>query len=259
MPYETVLYTMKDRTAYVTLNRPEALNAISLQMRKDLSDVLARVQTSDARVLILLGAGDRAFSTGADIKEFQQPKALVEERRERLLFDPWAELDRLTIPTIAALHGFALGGGAELALVCDLRIAAEDTVLGFPETGIGILPGAGGTQRLPRLIGPSQALELIFTGRHIGATEALQLGLVNRIVPVDQLHDTVQDIATTIRERAPLALRFAKEAVKRGLQGPLEAGLQLEIDLLLFLYTTEDRAEGTRAFTEKRRPNFVGR
>ncbi len=255
----TIEVTERDGIVHVSLARPRVLNAINLQMRRELCELLANVKGSSARVLLLTGEGERAFSAGADVKEFREHRPLAEERAERLRFDPWKALAELDIPTVAALHGLTLGGGAELALACDLRVAATSLKLGFPEVGIGIVPGAGGTQRLPRLIGRTRALELIYTGRRLGGEEAERLGIVNRLVGDDDLRAEAERLCAELAARPPLAMRAAKEAVARGLELPLDDAIGHEIDLMLFLFSTEDHQEAAAAFAEKREPVFRGR
>jgi enoyl-CoA hydratase len=205
------------------------------------------------------GAGERAFSAGADIREFLEPAVPTQFREQRRRIDFRREMDRCPQPIIAAIRGFALGGGLELALACDIRIAAEDAQLGLTEINLAIIPGGGGTQRLPRLVGRGKALEMILTGARVPAAEALRIGLVERVVPVAELMTAARALATTIAEKAPVALRYAKEAVVSGLELPLADGLRLENDLSTLLRTTEDRAEGARAFVEKRKPRWSGR
>jgi enoyl-CoA hydratase len=229
-------------------------------MRLELLEVFTLLRTDDeVRAVIVTGAGDRAFSAGADIREFLEPSVPVRFREQRKRIDFRREMDRCPQPIIAAIRGFALGGGLELALACDIRIAAEDAQLGLTEINLGIIPGGGGTQRLPRVVGRGKALEMILTGARVPAAEALRLGLVERVVPVAELMQTAADLARTIADKAPVALRYAKEAVVAGLELPLADGLRLENDLATLLRTTEDRVEGARAFVEKRKPRWSGR
>jgi enoyl-CoA hydratase len=258
--YETLLYELTDGVAEVTLNRPDVLNAMNTRMRVELLDVFTRIRRADeVRVVVVAGAGERAFSAGADVRDFVAPLAPTEAREERRRLDFRREMDRCPQPILAAIRGYALGGGLELALACDIRIAAEDAQLGLTEVNLGIIPGGGGTQRLPRLIGRGRALEMILTGVRVGAPEALRLGLVERVVPAAELDPTARALARALADKAPLALRYAKEAVVAGLEVSLEAGLRLENDLAALLRTTEDRLEGARAFLEKRKPRWTGR
>ena len=258
--YETVLYDVQDGIALLTLNRPEAMNARSQRMRSELAQVYGAVRDDpEVRVLIVTGAGERAFCAGRDLKEVAAVPSQVEDRRARAAPGDTELLARLDKPTIAAINGYALGGGLEIALACDIRLAAEGAQLGLTEVRRGQIPGSGGTQRLPRLIGRGAALELLLTGRMVDAQEAYQLGLVNRVVPRAELLSSARATADAIAANAPVAVRYAKEAVNKGLDMPLGQGLQLESDLAILLQTTEDFLEGARAFAEKRPPRFQGR
>jgi enoyl-CoA hydratase len=258
-PYDTLLVEQRQRVAYVTLNRPTALNALNTALRRDLKQCFTDLQADpDVRVVVITGAG-RAFCAGADIKEWREPTSVVEDREERLRLNVWQAMSRSEAPIIAAINGYALGGGCELAMCCDIRIASDQAQLGLTEVTLGIIPGGGGTQRLPRLVGPGKALELILTGKRIDAHEALRLSLVEQVVPHDQLQIVVEEFAQTIVSRAPLAVKYAKEAIVRGLELPLSEGLRVEAELYTLLRTTEDRMEGARAFQEKRPPQFKGR
>jgi enoyl-CoA hydratase/carnithine racemase len=260
MAYQAIRYEAGDGVATVILNRPDVLNAMNNAMRLELLEVFTLLRTDDeVRAVIVTGAGDRAFSAGADIREFLEPSVPVRFREQRKRIDFRREMDRCPQPIIAAIRGFALGGGLELALACDIRIAAEDAQLGLTEINLGIIPGGGGTQRLPRVVGRGKALEMVLTGARVPAAEALRLGLVERVVPVPELMQTAADLARTIADKAPVALRYAKEAVVAGLELPLADGLRLENDLATLLRTSEDRVEGARAFVEKRKPRWSGR
>jgi enoyl-CoA hydratase len=260
MTYQAILLERDGHVATVTLNRPEVLNAQNNQLREEMFDAFSTLKSDeDVRAIIVTGAGERAFSAGADIKEFLEPPVPTRFREQRKRLDYRGEMDRCPQPIIAAIRGFALGGGLELALACDIRIAAEDAQLGLTEINLAIIPGGGGTQRLPRLIGRGKALEMVLTGARVPAAEALRIGLVERVVPVAELMPTALSLARTIAEKAPIALRYAKEAVVGGLALPLADGLRLENDLATLLRTTEDRVEGARAFVEKRKPRWSGR
>jgi enoyl-CoA hydratase len=260
MPYEAILIDTTDGLTTITLNRPEVHNAQNQAMRRELSEVFGRLRADDAtRVILVHGAGDRAFSAGADIREFVAPLVPTAFREERRRVDFRQEMDRCPQPIIAAIRGHCFGGGLELALACDIRIAADDARLGLTEIDLAIIPGGGGTQRLPRLIGRGKALEMILTGARLPAAEALALGLVERVVPAASLLDEARALARTLAAKAPIALRYAKEAVVKGLELPLADGLRLEGDLSTLLRTTEDRLEGARAFLEKRAPRWQGR
>jgi len=258
--YQTILLEEQEGVATITLNRPDVLNAQNNPMRLELVDAFSRLRGDGAvRVIVVTGAGERAFSAGADIREFLEPPVPTRFREERKRLDYRGEMDRCPQPIIAAIRGYALGGGLELALACDIRIAAEDAQLGLTEINLGIIPGGGGTQRLPRLVGRGKALEMILTGARVPAAEALRIGLVERVVPAAALMKATQELARSIAEKAPIALRYAKEAVVSGLGLPLHDGLRLENDLSTLLRTTEDRVEGARAFVEKRKPKWSGR
>src|SRR5262245_37916494 len=260
MSDQTIIVERADHVATITLNRPDVRNAQNNPMRRALLEAFAALRTDeDVRAIVVTGAGERAFSAGADIKEFLDSPPPTRLRDERRRLDYRAEMARCPQPVIAAIRGFALGGGLELALACDIRIAAEDAQLGLTEIDLAIIPGGGGTQRLPRLVGRGKALEMILTGARVPAAEALRIGLVERVVPVAELMPTALDLAKTIASKAPVALRYAKEAVVGGLALPLADGLRLENDLATLLRTTEDRVEGARAFVEKRKPNWSGR
>jgi enoyl-CoA hydratase/carnithine racemase len=259
MAYEAIRYELADGIATITLNRPAVHNAMNERMREELTACFGELARSDdARVIVVTGTGDRAFSAGADIREFVAPQVPVRFREGRRRIDFRAAMDRCPQPVIAAIRGFALGGGLELALACDIRIAGEDSQLGLTEVNLAIIPGGGGTQRLPRLVGRGKALEMILTGARIDAREALRIGLVERVVPATEVLSSAQALARTLAEKAPVALRYAKEAVVKGLGLPLEDGLRLENDLATLLRTTDDRVEGAKAFLEKRKPRFTG-
>jgi enoyl-CoA hydratase len=259
MAYEAIRYELADGIATITLNRPAVHNAMNERMREELTACFGELARSeDARVVVVTGTGERAFSAGADIREFVAPQVPVRFRDGRRRVDFRAAMDRCPQPIIAAIRGFALGGGLELALACDIRIAGEDSQLGLTEVNLAIIPGGGGTQRLPRLVGRGKALEMILTGARIDAREALRIGLVERVVPATEVLSSAQALARALAEKAPVALRYAKEAVVKGLGLPLEDGLRLENDLATLLRTTDDRIEGAKAFLEKRKPRFTG-
>jgi enoyl-CoA hydratase/carnithine racemase len=259
MAYEAIRYELTDGIATITLNRPTVHNAMNEKMREELTACFGELaQSAEARVIVVTGAGERAFSAGADIREFVTPQVPVKFRDARRRVDFRAAMDRCGQPIIAAINGFALGGGLELALACDIRIAGEDSLLGLTEVNLAIIPGGGGTQRLPRLVGRGKALEMILTGARIDGREALRIGLVERVVPTAEVHAAAQALAKMLADRAPIAMRYAKEAVVKGLGMSLEDGLRLENDLATLLRTTEDRIEGAKAFLEKRKPRFTG-
>jgi enoyl-CoA hydratase len=256
---DIVLLERRGQVGIVTLNRPAAMNAINLRMRVVLPQVVtAAIDDPQIRVIVLRGAGGRAFCAGADVTEFQAASSLNEARRTR---EPpqWNDvIAGSRKPTIAAIAGFCLGGGLETALSCDLRIAADDARFALPEVRLGVLAGAGGTQRLPRVVGLGNALQMILTGDRIDATEAFRIGLISQIVPKNELEAAALSLAERICENGPLAMEYAKESARRGLDMPLADGLRLEGDLSNLLTNTKDRLEGTAAFKEKRKPRYTG-
>jgi len=243
----------------LTLRRPEALNALSTEMARAVLEVLARVDRDPAaRVLIVTGEG-RAFCSGADLKEREGASPDAIWNHNRAIFQIPVALEQLTVPVVAAINGFALGGGCEIALGCDLRWAAGTAEFGCPEVTRGIIPAAGGTQRLGRLLGPSRAMALILTGRRIPAAEAYRIGLVDAVVASDDLMRAARETAREIAANAPLAVRAAKRAIRYGLEHTLEAGLNLEGQLQRMLYASADCQEGITAFRERRPPRWAGR
>ena len=244
--------------AVITLDRPDALNALSMQVIREIDVALDSVVQSDARALIFTGAGPKSFCAGADIKELLERSTL--EQREALEYGQgvFARLDRLPIASIAAINGYAFGGGLELALACSFRIAHVSAKMGLPEVKLGLVPGYGGTQRLPRLIGPSRAMDLVMSGRAIEAQEALSMGLVNRLTEGDPVAEALS-FAATFTVHGLSAITLARRAVLRSLDTPLHEGLEIEADLSTLAYRTEDAVEGLHAFIEKRKPVFSDR
>ena len=256
----TIRCELDDGIATITLNRPDVLNAMNDEMRRELLRCFTDLAVNDeVRVIVVTGEGERAFSAGADIREFVEEPSLTGFRERRRRLDFRQAMDRCPQPIIAAIRGYALGGGLELALACDIRIAGADAQLGLTEINLAIIPGGGGTQRLPRLVGRGKALEMILTGARLAADEALRIGLVERVVPAAEVRKAALELARTIAAKAPVALRYAKEAVVKGLELPLADGVRLENDLASLLRSTEDRLEGARAFLEKRKPRWTGR
>ena len=258
MAYQNILLETTDRIATLTINRPDKRNALNQGTRDEIVQALDELHSSAVRVLIITGAGDKAFIAGADIGEFEGRTALTQRdvMKQRRIFDAVEDFPK---PVIAMINGFCLGGGMELALACDLRVASETAKLGQPEINLGIIPGGGGTQRLTRLIGEGKAMELILTGDLIDAADAKALGLVNHVVAPGQLQATALSLANRIADKSPVALRMAKEAVKTASRVNLREGLERETDLFCLTFTSEDKAEGVRAFFEKRKADYKGR
>ncbi len=227
--YDTILYDKKGRLAYITLNRPQVLNIYNIRMRDELFEVLGAVKEDpEIYAVILKGAGEKAFCAGADLTEFLSAPSPTGARRSRWLRDVWGRFLSVTQPIIAALHGYVLGSGIEMSMCCDIRIAAENAQFGLPEVALGIIPAAGATQTVPRAVGPGRAFDMFLTGCRINAQEALQMKLVNRVVPQDKLLATAEALAQKIASYDPRAVRAIKQAVSRGLDLPLDEGLRLE-------------------------------
>ena len=259
MTFENLLLDRDGATALVTINRPSVLNALNVKTLDELTAAMIQVRDDpDVRVVILTGAGEKSFVAGADIRELavQRPTGGQQQaRRGQAVFDL---IETLGKPVIAAINGFALGGGCELAMACTLRIASETSRLGQPEVNLGLIPGYGGTQRLPRIVGKGIALDLLLTGRQVNADEALRIGLVNRVVPAAQLMNDAKAWARELGGKAPLAVRYLLEAVNRGVEAPLDQAQQLEATTFGLVMSTDDMREGTAAFLEKRAPAFKG-
>jgi enoyl-CoA hydratase len=256
-----VLAERAESICVLTLSRPEKLNALNAEVLEDLGRALSDVESDGAlRAVIFTGAGEKAFVAGADIGELSRLSPLEgreHSRRGQALLN---RIERLPVPTIAAINGFAYGGGLELAMACTLRVASENAKMGLPETSLGILPGYGGTQRLARLVGSARALELVLTAeKGLSASEALRIGLVNRVVPPGQALEAARQLAQKIAANGPTACRYALEAVRGGMQMPLSEGQVLEATLFGLCAATEDMKEGMSAFLEKRSPSFTGR
>jgi enoyl-CoA hydratase/carnithine racemase len=255
--YEQLSLSLADGVATLTLSRPERLNALGAQLVDELRAALDGLEAGGAtRALIITGAGERAFCTGADLKERAAMDGPTRWAHNRALNDCNNQLAHLQFPTIAALNGMALGGGLELALACDFRLAAEHAILGLPEVGLGVIPGAGGTQRLPRLIGPARAKELIFTARRITADTALAWGLVSQVALAPDLLPAATELAAEIARRSPLALAHAKAAIDLGLESSLEQGLRYETAAIRAALDSEDYRIGLAAFAAKEEPSF---
>lgn len=255
----TLLFDLSNGLARVTINRPDKLNALNATVIAELGDVVTRIETDAAvRGVILTGSGSKAFVAGADISELAAQTPMQGQARSALGQQVFRRLERCGKPVIAAVNGFALGGGCELAMACHIRIAAEHARFGQPEVKLGIGPGYGGTARLPRLVGKGRALELLLTGGMIDAAEAYRIGLVNRVVPADKLLEESETLLRTILENGPLAIRTCLEVVEAGLDTTLEQALSLEANHFGLLSATDDMREGTKAFLEKRKPLFKG-
>ncbi len=250
-------YEANPRVGAVQLNRPEKLNALSLALMDELITALESFDADPEIGCIVLHGNERAFAAGADIDEMADADSVEMLLRDQ--FRKWERISALKTPLIAAVSGYALGGGCELALLCDMIIASETAQFGQPEINIGVMPGAGGTQRLTRTIGKAMAMELVLTGRFLSAHEAHRLGLVNRVVPVEVYLDEAFALASTIASKPPIAVRLAKEAVLQALRTPLEIGLELERKNFYLLFSTADQKEGMRAFQQKRPPQWQGR
>ena len=258
MSYETLLTESRDGIGIVTVNRPDVRNALNRRVMEELRYVLEGFREDDGvGAVIFTGAGEKAFVAGADIGELRGRTLLdgLAAKMQRL----YDEIEGFEKPTIAAVNGYALGGGCELAMACDIRIASENARFGLPETALSIIPGAGGTQRLARLIGKGRAVEMILTGRTIDAEEAHNVGLVSRVVPRAGLIDAARETAGQILSKGPLAVRLAKLVVQTGFETDQQTGLVVERLAQTVLYTSEDKQEGTSAFVEKRDPDFKGR
>jgi enoyl-CoA hydratase len=255
MPVEL---TRRGEIALLTLNRPDALNALSFAVLREIGAAFDEVAAGDARALVVTGAGPKSFCAGADIKELTGRSLVEQKRGAELGQGVFAKLDRLPIPSIAAINGFAFGGGLELALACTFRVASRDAKMGLPEIKLGLVPGYGGTQRLPRIVGPARALEIVMTGRTVGAEEAERIGLVNRLADGDPVEAAIAFAREMTGYSLPV-LGFAREAVQRAEDLPLAEGLRIEADLSTLAYRTEDSIEGMSAFVEKRKPQFKDR
>jgi enoyl-CoA hydratase len=257
--YKTLLFKKEDQIGILTINRPERLNAISNELTKELKDLLDKIEEDeDLRVLVITGAGEKAFVAGADIKELVNRDAKMGRKVSRERQELFSRIENLHVPVIGAVNGYALGGGLELALACSIRICSDNAQFGAPEVKLGIIPGDGGTQRLPRLIGLGRAMEMMLTGDFIDAQEAYRIGLVNKVVVPEELIEKSMDLARKIASRPPLAVRFVKEAANRSMEGNSPAGFALESYLHALSCTTEDKKEGVSAFLEKRKGKFKG-
>ncbi len=256
---QVVLKNIDGHVATLTINRPDKLNALNIATRSrivaELNDLAAN---DDVRVVIVTGAGEKSFVAGADIAEFEG-RSPVDQFRVKTDSSVFLAVDEFPKPIIAAINGFCLGGGCELAMACDIRIASEKAKLGQPEINLGLLPGGGGTQRLPRLVGMGAALKMLYTGDFIRADEAYRIGLVDEVVPPDQLQARAKELADTIASKSPVALRLIKQAVRTSMRTSLDEGLKQEVTLFSLAFASEDKKEGVDAFLNKRQPTFTGR
>ncbi len=250
--YKNILVEVQEKVALVRLNRPKALNALNKELMTELYDALKKLEKEVFCVVI--SGNERAFAAGADIKEMASESAVSISQKGQ--FEAWDGINEIKIPMIAAVSGYALGGGFELAMQCDMIIASESAVFGQPEIKLGIIPGAGGTQRLTRTIGKFKAMELILTGKNLSAEEAKNLGLVNAVYPRETYLEEAMKLARKIASMPPVAVRAAKEVVKKAWELPLQEGLDAERNKFYFLFSTEDQKEGMQAFIEKRKPEW---
>jgi enoyl-CoA hydratase len=257
MTYENILVSKEGAVGIVQLNRPKVLNAFSVDTIRELVMALEELDKDPGVNVITLTGGKTVFGTGADLKEMSQatPVDLMRDRR----FELWDKIRKISKPTIAAVAGYCLGGGCELAMSCDIILAAETAVFGQPEVNVGIMPGAGGTQRLTRAVGKYKSMEMILTGKPISAEEAQRLGLVNKVVPTESLMDEARKMAMEIASKPSLSVQAAKEAILRAQDTTLEVGLEFERRAFYLLFATKDAKEGMKAFLEKRKPTFEGR
>jgi len=263
MEFKNTIYEKDKEKGIVklTINRPEARNALNTTVRQDLRNAIEEIEKDgDVRVVIITGAGEKAFISGADITAFKEATPItIEEYASTVGQQLFSDIESLSVPMIAMINGFCLGGGIELAMCCDIRIASENAKFGQPEINLGIFPGAGGTQRLPRLIGWGKAKELIYTGKIIDAVEAEKIGLVDKVVPPERLEEEVEQLAEAIASKSPLIIKLVKKVINRGLYTDLAAGLAYEKANFALCFATEDHTEGVTAFLEKRKPEFKGR
>ncbi len=260
MSYKNLLLEKEENIAVLSLNRPEAMNALNAELLKELITVLDEIAEDDEiMALIITGAGNKAFAAGADIKDMQPATAVEGRTLGQLGQSAFMAIEKLEKPVIAAVNGFALGGGCEIAMASDIRLASEKAKFGQPEVGLGITPGFGGTQRLPRLVGEGIAKEMILTGDMISAEEAYRIGLVNHVYPPDQLMDEAKKLAKKIAANAPVAVKLSKVAINKGMQTDINTAMTIEADLFGMCFSTNDQKAGMTAFLNKEKPKFSGR
>ena len=259
-PYETIKVEREENTLWITLNRPHRLNAFNDVLLEELADMLDTAEKDPSvKCVVITGEGDRAFSAGADITMFPKATPVKAEEFSRIGQKAFGRIEEMPKPVVASINGFALGGGLELALACDFRVAAEHAELGSPEIALGLIPGWGGTQRLVRVVGLAKAKEMVMLGSRLKAEEALKAGLVNKVVHFDKLRDEVRDLAKKLSDGPPIALKYAKYALNFGTQVPLDMGLRLESSFMGLSFSTEDFKEGVEAFMSKRKAEFEGK
>ncbi|MDD4172393.1 MAG: short-chain-enoyl-CoA hydratase [Syntrophomonas sp.] len=260
MEFKNVLLSQEDRIATLTINRPKALNALNKDTLLEIKAAVEQVRDDGGiDVLIITGAGDKAFIAGADITYMLNINALQGREFGLIGQEVLSLIETMSKPVIAAINGFALGGGCELAMACDFRICSHKSKFGQPEVGLGVTPGFGGTQRLPRIVGTGMAKQILYTGENIDANEALRIGLVNAVLPSEMLMDYVQKVAKIISSRGSIAVRFCKDAVNEGMQTDIDRAMTIEADIFGLCFATEDQKEGMRAFVEKRKAEFKGK
>jgi enoyl-CoA hydratase/carnithine racemase len=257
--YEFIIYEKADAVAWITLNRPDAMNAQSDGLRMELVDALEQASDDEeVFVVVITGSGDKAFSAGADVAQYvtRVPSYVV---AQKYILRPFELIRNMTKPVIASVNGLALGAGCELMMSCDIIIAADDAKIGQTEIRVGLIPGGGGTQVLPRLVGEKKAKELIFTGRMITAQEAMDLGIINQVVPHEQLREATENLVKELLRNSPAIIGLAKIAINRSLETPLQVGMSYERDLFALAFSYEDQKEGAKAFLEKRKPSYKGK
>ena len=262
MEFNTIIYAKDEKgIAKITINRPEVRNALNKVTRQELRQAVEKInKDKDIRVAIITGAGDKSFISGADLTEFKDATpTMIEKHAATIGQQLFTDIENLRVPVIAMINGYCFGGGLELAMCCDIRIASENAQFGQTEINVGICPGGGGTQRLPRLVGWGKAKELIYTGRVIMATEAEKIGLVDKVVPQDKLEQEVYQLAETIASQSPIIIELAKKAINRGIYNEIADGLNYERANFALCFSTEDQTEGMTAFLEKRKPEFKGK
>jgi len=259
MAFETIICEKKENVSWITLNRPEVLNAASDTLRAELKTALEQDKIdNDVHIIVITGAGNKAFSAGADINAFTSLNSADALTHFKVTTGPSAVVKDIIKPVIAMVNGLALGGGCELALACDMIVASENARFGLPEVGVGVIPGGGGTQMLTKLVGEKKAKEIILTGTFISAKEAMKIGMVNKVVPQEELKEAVEKLIAKLKTKSPIILKIAKMAINKALETQLSVGWQMEKELFSMCFGTEDQKEGAKAFLEKRKPVYKG-